>query len=177
MRWQQIVPVTVIVVLVGLLAYGLTRNPEDLPSALLDKPVPEFNLPTLASNRPQLTNAALDGQVTMINVWASWCLSCRAEHSLITEITRRTGVPVIGLNYKDTRTDAMRWLRRFGDPFAVIAFDKQGEFGFDLGVAAVPETFVVDTDGRIRHKVTGPMTTEIMNDTLIPLLQHLKQGA
>lgn len=164
--------------MITLLGYGLTRQPGKLPSALVGKPVPEFKLPTLASpKREIITEAALEGQVSMINVWASWCISCRAEHPLITAITMRTGVPVIGLNYKDTREDALQWLQRFGNPFAVVVFDKRGSLGFDLGVTAVPETFVVDANGVIRHKVVGPITPKIMNNTLIPLLERLQRQA
>lgn len=177
MRWQQVIPVVVVIAMIGLLGYGLTRNPGQLPSALIGDPVPEFSLPTLASERPVLTEEALKGQVTFINTWASWCLTCRAEHPLITELTLRTGVPVIGLNYKDTRKAALQWLDRFGNPFAVVVFDKKGQLGFDLGVGAVPESFVVDANGVIRHKVVGPITPKILNETLIPLLQRLRQEA
>lgn len=177
MRWQRIVPIVVIVALITLLGYGLTRNPSALPSVMIGKSVPDFDLPTLASKQPMLTNTALNGQVTMINVWASWCLSCRSEHPLITEITQRTGVPVVGLNYKDTRPQALQWLNRFGNPFAVVAFDKKGQLGFDLGVSAVPETFIIDTNGMIRHKIVGPITPQLMNNTLIPMIQRLQQAA
>lgn len=177
MRWQQIVPVAVVVALIGLLSYGLTRNPSQLPSALIGQPVPQFDLPTLAAKQPQLTNAALQGQVTLINTWASWCVTCRAEHPLITEFTLETGVPVVGLNYKDTRAAAHQWLDRFGNPFAIIVFDKQGQLGFDLGVGAVPESFLVDSHGIIRHKVVGAITQDIIDKTLIPLVKQLKQEA
>lgn len=177
LRWQQIIPIAVVVTLIAMLGYGLTRKPSQLPSALIGEPVPDFSLPTLASEREILTDEDLKGQITMINVWASWCLACRAEHPQITEITMRTGVPVVGLDYKDTRTDALRWLARFGNSFAVIAFDKQGQLAFDLGVAGVPETFIVDANGIIRHKVVGPITPDVMNNTVIPLLQRLKQTA
>lgn len=178
MRWQRVVPIAVVVVLIVLLGYGLTREPSTLPSALIGEPVPEFRLPTLASaERDFLTDEALQGQVTMINVWASWCLACRAEHELVAEIVMRTGVPVIGLDYKDTRAAARRWLNRFGNPFAVVAFDKHGTLAFDLGVSGVPETFVVDANGVIRHKVVGPITPEIMNNKLIPLIKRLQKAA
>lgn len=177
MRWQQVVPITVVVAMIALLAYGLTRDPRELPSVLLGQPIPEFEMPTLASEPPVLTDEALQGQVTMINTWASWCVPCRMEHPQITAITLRTGVPVVGLNYKDTRKAARQWLDRFGNPFAVVVFDKKGQLGFDLGVAAVPETFIVDSNGIIRHKVVGPITPKIMNQTVIPLLKRLKREA
>lgn len=177
MRWQRIIPVAVVVMLVVLLGYGLTRNPAQLPSALVGQPVPDFKLPTLAAKQPALADEDLEGQVTLINTWASWCLTCRAEHPVIAELTTRTGIPVVGLNYKDTRKAALQWLERFGDPFAVVVFDKQGQLGFDLGVGAVPESFVVDSNGIIRHKVVGPITQKIMEQTLIPLIKRLRREA
>lgn len=176
MRWRLIVPVLVVLMLIVLLGYGLTRSPHILPSALIDKPAPAFDLATLASDRARIRTADLEGQVTLVNVWASWCVACRAEHGLITEISQRTGVPVVGLNYKDTKKAALRWLGRYGNPFAVVAFDPSGATGIDWGVAAVPETFVVDADGVIRHKVVGAITREAMNDTLVPMLERLKQS-
>lgn len=177
MRWRLIAPVVVVVALIVLLGAGLTRQPDVLPSALIGKPAPDFDLPTLASERDRITAAALAGKVTLVNVWASWCVACRAEHALITEISRRTDVPVVGLNYKDTREDALRWLGRYGNPFAIVAFDGTGQTGIDWGVAAVPETFVVDRDGIIRYKVVGAITREEMNTTLIPKLERLKQAS
>lgn len=175
LRWQQIIPIAVVITLIAMLGYGLTRQPSQLPSALIGDPVPDFSLPTLASEREVLTDEALEGQVTMINVWASWCLACRAEHAGVAEIALRTGVRVISLDYKDTRAAALRWLAHFGNPFAVVAFDKQGTLAFDLGVSGVPETFIVGANGIIRHKVVGPITPKVMSNTLIPLLNRLKQ--
>ena len=174
MRWRLIVPVLVVFVLIVLLGYGLTRRPDILPSAFIDKPAPAFDLPTLASDRERISAADLKGSVTLVNVWASWCVACRAEHELITAVSRRTGVPVVGLNYKDTKEDALRWLGRYGNPFAVVAFDPSGAVGIDWGVSAVPETFVIDAEGIIRYKVVGPITREEMNATLIPKLEQLK---
>src|SRR5699024_8950780 len=130
-----------------------------------------------AADRPMLSEQALQGQVTLINTWASWCLTCRAEHSVIAEFAMRTDVPVVGLDYKDTRDAAHKWLNRFGNPFAVVVFDKHGQLGFDLGVGAVPESFLVDSNGIIRHKVVGPITPEILDDTLIPLVAKLRREA
>jgi len=175
MRWRLVVPVVVVLALIVLLGYSLTRSPDVLPSALIGKAAPAFDLPTIASQRDRITNKDLEGNVTLVNVWASWCVACRAEHALITEISQRTGVPVVGLNYKDTREAALRWLGRYGNPFAVVAFDGSGQVGIDWGVAAVPETFVVDRSGTIRYKVVGAITREEMNDTLIPKLKKLQQ--
>lgn len=177
MRWQHVVPVGVVLVLMAVMGYGLTRHPSQLPSALIGDPVPEFKLPTLSPQQPKLTEAAFEGQVAVINVWASWCVACRTEQAVLAELAMRTGVPVVGINYKDTRQDARRWLQRFGNPYATVIVDKHGQFGFDLGVSGVPETFIVDANGIIRHKVVGPITPKLMNTTLVPLLQRLKQAA
>ncbi|GAB3683944.1 DsbE family thiol:disulfide interchange protein [Salinisphaera aquimarina] len=177
MRWRLVIPVVVVLGLIALLGYGLTRRPDILPSALIGKSAPAFDLPTLASDRERISAADLKGNVTLVNVWASWCVACRAEHGLITEISQRTGVPVVGLNYKDTEEAARRWLGRYGNPFAVIAVDQSGQVGIDWGVAAVPETFVVDRDGVIRYKVVGAITREEMNETLIPKLKQLQQAS
>lgn len=176
MRWRLALPIIVVLALIVLLGYGLTRRPDILPSAFIDKPAPAFDLPTLASDRERISAADLKGEVTLVNVWASWCVACRAEHELISTISRETGVPVVGLNYKDTKEGALRWLGRYGNPFAVVAFDPSGEVGIDWGVAAVPETFVVDAEGIIRYKVVGPITREEMNDNLLPRLEELKKA-
>jgi cytochrome c biogenesis protein CcmG/thiol:disulfide interchange protein DsbE len=176
MRWRLTLPIVVVLALIVLLGYGLTRRPDILPSAFIDKPAPAFDLPTLASDRERISAADLKGEVTLVNVWASWCVACRAEHELISTISRETGVPVVGLNYKDTKEGALRWLGRYGNPFAVVAFDPSGEVGIDWGVAAVPETFVVDAEGIIRYKVVGPITRDEMNDNLLPRLEELKKA-
>lgn len=177
MRWPVVIPGLVLIGLVAMLGYGLTRQPSILPSALLDRPAPAFNLPTLANPDRHVTTQALQGQVSLVNVWASWCVACRAESSRVAEITQRTGVPVIGLNYKDKRSDATRWLTVFGNPFSVVAVDASGRVGIDWGVAGVPETFVVDRQGVIRYKVVGAITEQQMNQRLIPILNKLKSAS
>lgn len=172
-RWVVIVPSVVVLALIVMLGYGLTRNPRILPSALIDKAAPAFSLPTLADPDRRISAQQLEGQVVLVNVWASWCVACRSEVSLIQEISQQTGVPVVGLDYKDQRPAALRWLKHFGDPFAVVAFDNSGDTGINWGVTGVPETFVVDGQGMIRYKVVGPITEQTMRDELIPRLNKL----
>lgn len=177
MRWVLVIPGLILIGLVGMLGYGLTRQPSVLPSALLDTPAPAFDLPTLAHPDQRFTAKALQGQVSVVNVWASWCVACRAESSLIAEMGQRTGVRVIGLDYKDKRPEAIRWLKIFGNPFYVTAFDAAGRAGIDWGVSGVPETFIVDRLGVIRYKVVGAITEQEMNQRLIPLLNTLQNAS
>lgn len=174
-RWYFILPVLVIVALIGLLGYGLTREPGRLPSALIGKPVPEFAVPSVAEADRLVTSDQLTGQVTLFNVWASWCVACRAEHELIAELGRRADVPVYGLNYEDRRGPAQRWLERYGNPFVISAFDPDGSVGMDWGVSGVPETFVIDARGVIRYKQVGPVDRASLEKELLPLLRRLKK--
>lgn len=177
MRWRVIVPGVVLLALIGLLGYGLTRDPHTLPSVLIGRPAPSFDLPSLEHESQRIDVSRLSGHVALVNVWASWCVACRGEVSVIADISQRTGVPVLGLDYKDERDDARRWLRRYGDPFALIAFDAQGQTGIDWGISGVPETFVIDEKGIIRDKIVGPVTDEIMQDRVVPLIRRLQDKA
>lgn len=177
MRLGFVLPALVVVVLIGLLGYGLTRDPSELPSALLDQPAPAFSVSRLEAPDQVITQDVFAGQVAVFNVWASWCVACRAEHALIEELAERGEVPVYGLNYKDKRATALRWLERYGDPFEASAFDPRGLVGIDYGVAAVPETFIIDADGVIRFKQVGPVDRETLEQTLLPLVARLKEEA
>ena len=161
-------------ILLIFLGYGLTLNPRDVPSPLIGKPAPAFRLPTVADPAKSMGTDDFAGKVTLLNVWASWCVSCRQEHPLLVELARKGSVQVYGLNYKDTRQDARRWLASFGDPYVASAFDEDGRVGIEWGVYGVPETFVIDRKGVIRHKLTGPVTPENWAKTLQPLIQRLQ---
>lgn len=163
-------------VLLIFLGVGLTLNPREVPSPLIGKPAPVFRLPTVADPAKSLGTEDFFGKVTLLNVWASWCVSCRQEHPLLVELARKGDLPVYGLNYKDTRQDARRWLATFGDPYVASAFDEDGRVGIEWGVYGVPETFVIDRKGVIRHKLTGPVTPENWEKTLQPLIQKLQTG-
>ena len=173
MRWLYLVPVAIFAVVAGYFAVGLTRDPGTLPSALLDKPAPEFALPPLIPEKPGLATADLKGKPVLVNVWASWCVPCRAEHPLLIRLARE--VPIFGFNYKDKAEDAKRFLAELGDPYVRIGTDPSGRAGIDWGVYGVPETFVIDADGRIRHRHVGPLTERAIAETIRPLLKSLSR--
>ena len=166
-------PLVVFVLMVGLLGYGLRLDPKLVPSVLIDKPAPAFSLAMLEQPARQLSNADLLGQVWVLNVWASWCVACRAEHEVITDLARRNLVTVVGLNYKDDPLDAERWLQQFGNPYATSLVDRDGRVGIDWGVYGVPETFVMGADGKIRYKHIGPVTHESLEQEIVPVLREL----
>jgi cytochrome c biogenesis protein CcmG/thiol:disulfide interchange protein DsbE len=167
-------PLGIFLGIVVLLFFGLGQDPRRVPSPLVDKPAPEFRLPQLAAPDQTLSSAAFQGQVSLLNVWATWCVSCRAEHQQLMTLAKRDGVTIYGLNYKDTRPEALQWLRFYGDPYVANAFDADGRVGIDWGVYGTPETFVIDRHGIIRHKHIGPITPEVRQDVLLPLIAKLK---
>ena len=168
-----LVPLAIFVIVAGFLAVGLRLNPREVPSPLIDKPAPAFTLPRLDDPAVQVAAAELKGQVWVLNVWASWCVPCLAEHPLVTELARSTRVRVVGLNYKDKPEDAARWLARHGNPYAMVLADREGKVGIDYGVYGVPETFIVDKQGVIRHKHIGPITPQALRDEILPLVKQL----
>lgn len=163
------------IVLVAFLAVGLTLKPSELPSPLIDKPAPSFSLPELKSPENVFTSDSMKGQVWLLNVWASWCAACLDEHPVISELADSGVVPIIGLNYKDVRNEAIAWLARYGDSYTLSVSDTRGRVGIDFGVYGVPETFVIDKQGMIRHKHIGPVTQSAVRDTLLPLIRELQQ--
>lgn len=171
---RYLLPLAIFVVLVGFLAVGLQLNPREVPSPLIDRSAPAFDLPSVRDPDRTVGLADLRQQVSLFNVWASWCVSCRHEHPLLVELSRGSVVPIYGLNYKDTRSDALRWLNSLGDPYEASAFDADGRVGIDWGVYGVPETFVVDRNGVIRHKHTGPISVEDWKSTLLPIIRQLQ---
>jgi len=170
---KRFLPVIVFAVLVAFLAIGLKLDPREVPSPLVNKAAPAFKLPLLAQPEAMLTPADLRGKVWLLNVWASWCVSCRVEHPLLVELAKTGTVPIYGLNYKDKRPEAMQWLRERGDPYLQSLSDTDGRVGIDYGVYGVPETFVIDREGVIRYKQIGPLTPESLRDTILPLVRKL----
>ena len=167
-------PLAIFVALAVILGIGLTLNPRELPSPLIDRPVPEFRLPAVQGRALGLASGDLRGEVSVVNVFASWCTACRDEHPLWMEIARERTVPIHGLNYKDQPTDAASWLDQLGDPYTRTGADIDGRVGIDWGVYGVPETFVVDKNGIIRHKIIGAVTREKVARELLPLVRRLR---
>lgn len=155
---------------------GLRRNPGELPSALIGKPAPAFELPVLEADGRTVRASDLRGKVWMLNVWASWCGPCQLEHPLLVDFAARTKVPVVGLNYKDKPEAARAWLQRLGNPYSATLVDSQGRTGIDFGVYGVPETFVIDREGIVRYRQAGPLTREALEQRVLPLLRQLEKG-
>ena len=174
-RLAAFVPLVVFLAAVAFLAVGLTLNPREIPSPLIGKPVPEFRLPPVQGRTLGLSSADLKGEVALVNVFASWCVACRAEHPLLMELKTGGVVPIHGLNYKDRPADAEQWLNELGDPYTRTGADIDGRVAIDWGVYGVPETFVIDRHGRIAYKVIGPLTPQILQDTVLPLLRELSK--
>jgi cytochrome c biogenesis protein CcmG, thiol:disulfide interchange protein DsbE len=154
---------------------GLRRDPSELPSALLGKPVPNFTLPPVKGRLQGLSAADLKGQVSLVNVFASWCTACRFEHPLLLQLKQKDIVPIHAINYKDKPDDAARWLDDLGDPYTRTGADIDGRVAIDWGVYGVPETYVVDRAGRIAYKQVGPITRQALDDTILPLIARLQQ--
>ncbi len=167
-------PLIIFAALAFVLAIGFNLGRHDIhPSSLLGRSLPQFELTTLLDIQP-VSNEEVVGRVRLMNVWASWCVACRAEHNVLKQIAEANEVSLIGINYKDTRGDAVTWLYELGNPFEFNIVDANGDFGVDLGVYGAPETFLVDSKGIIRYKHVGPLTEETWRDKIRPLLATLK---
>jgi cytochrome c biogenesis protein CcmG/thiol:disulfide interchange protein DsbE len=171
---KYLIPLVIFIVMGIFLALGLKLNPTEIPSPFIGKPAPAFSAPKLDNPEQKLAPEDLKGKVWLLNVWASWCTSCRAEHPVLNELAKQQAASIIGLNYKDARADALNWLNQLGNPYDMSVIDPEGRIGIDWGVYGVPETFVIDKKGVIRHKHTGPVTPETVQQTLLPLIAKLQ---
>jgi cytochrome c biogenesis protein CcmG/thiol:disulfide interchange protein DsbE len=171
---HALLPLLAFGVLAAFLAAGLRRDPHELPSPLIGKPAPDFALPRL-DGQGGFSSKDMRGQVWLLNVWASWCTACRQEHPVLVEFARTATLPVIGLDYKDQDAPAERWLRTLGNPYKLSAVDADGRVGIDYGVYGVPETYLIDKAGVIRFKQVGPVTPELLQDTLLPMIRELQK--
>ena len=170
-----VIPLILFVVLVVFLAIGLGRDPHEIPSPLINKAAPAFQLAQLKDPSKTFSAAEMKGKVWVLNVWASWCFSCREEHPLLLEYARSGAVPIYGLNSKDKREDALAWLGELGDPYVLSVSDLDGRVGIDYGVYGAPETYLIDRDGIIRFKQIGAVTPDIWNQKILPLAKQLNQ--
>ena len=173
---RLLIPLAVFIVIVGFLWAGLGRDPREVPSPLVGKPAPVFDLVQLKQPDKKLSTADMKGQVWLLNVWASWCVSCRVEHPLLVALAKADVVPVIGLAYKDKPEDGLAWLASNGDPYRMSIVDRDGRVGIDFGVYGVPETFVIDKAGIIRYKQIGPLTADALDKTILPLVRELQRS-
>ena len=174
LRWS--LPLAVFLVVLGFLFVGLFRDPREVPSPLIGKPAPQFSLAQLHRPERRLATADMRGQVWLLNVWASWCVSCRVEHPLLVDLAKANIVPVIGLAYKDKPEDGLAWLASNGNPYTMSLVDRDGRVGIDFGVDGVPETFVIDKAGVIRYKQIGPLTDDALRQTILPLVRELQRS-
>ena len=194
MKSRFLIPLALFLLLTVLLAYGLRLDPRTVPSALIDKPVPEFQLVRLDQPDTVFSPQEMESQVWLLNVWASWCVACRQEHAMLVDIARRNLVPLVGLNYKEVRgagidvrnmdaaeeqalviARAQQWLASHGDPYTLTVLDIDGRVGIDFGVYGVPETFLIDGKGRIRYKHLGPVTQDTLDNILLPKLSEVRR--
>ncbi|RME33099.1 MAG: DsbE family thiol:disulfide interchange protein [Gammaproteobacteria bacterium] len=164
-------PLVLFLLLAVLLAYGLRLDPRRVPSPLIGKPAPAFSLPTLKEPDRHFSPDQMKGRFWLLNVWASWCVACRDEHPYLIRLAREAGVPIIGLDYKDSIPGAHQWLKKLGNPYYQVAVDADGRVGIDWGVYGVPETFLIDPEGVIRYKQIGPLTPEDWEREFLPLIR------
>ncbi len=174
-RLRYLAPVFIFAALAVVLGWGLNRDPREIPSTMIGKEVPQFTLPPVKGRMLGLSDADLKGEISLVNVFASWCVACREEHPLLLKLKADGVVPVHGLDYKDPPDDAERWLNTFGDPYTRTGADRNGRVGIDWGVNGVPETFVIGKDGRIAYKHIGPLTQDVLDRTILPLVTRLRE--
>lgn len=169
-----LLPITIFIIIAIFLGIGLTRDPRYVPSPLIDKPVPVFDLPAVQGRTHGLSSNDLNGNVSLVNVFASWCVACREEHPFLMQLKKDGAIPIHGLNYKDEPADAAAWLDRFGDPYTRTGADIEGRVGIEWGVYGVPETFVISADGHIAYKHIGPVKPQDWDEKILPVIQQLR---
>jgi cytochrome c biogenesis protein CcmG, thiol:disulfide interchange protein DsbE len=176
MKAKFLIPLILFIGLVVFLAIGLNRDPHEVPSPLINKSAPAFEVSQLTDANKTFSPASMQGQVWILNVWASWCVACREEHPVLVELAKSQMAPVVGLDYKDKREDALAMLAKQGNPYLLSAFDGNGRVGIDYGVYGVPETYIIDKAGVIRFKHIGPLTMDLLNQKIYPMLSELKKS-
>jgi cytochrome c biogenesis protein CcmG/thiol:disulfide interchange protein DsbE len=176
MNKKLLIPLALFAVVFAFLLAGLGLNPREVPSPLIGKAAPQFQLKKLHDPAQPFGTADMKGKVWLLNVWASWCVACREEHPLLVELAKAKIVPLVGLDYKDEPVAGIQWLRQHGDPYDLSIVDRDGRVGIDYGVYGVPETFLIDKAGVIRYKHIGPVTAEALEKKIIPLVRELQKS-
>jgi len=172
---RYLIPLLVFIILALFLWRGLMLDPRQVPSALLNKPVPVFDLPDLNASGARFTNQAFAGHVSLVNVWATWCSTCHVEHPFLMDLARtQPSLVIYGLDYKDNKAAAKKWLAKYGNPYRAVGFDQMGEVAINWGVYGTPETYVIDRHGIIRYKVIGALTGAVWEEQIAPLVKHLQ---
>ena len=170
-----LIPLVIFALLIAVFVVGLGRDPSQLPSPLLEKPAPQFDLPSLLDPEQRVTTQDLRGEVALVNVWATWCAGCRQEHDFLLQLSKADVLPIYGLNWRDNGPEARRWLQQLGDPYVATAYDQDGRVGIDWGVYGAPETFLIAADGTILYKQLGPLSRGLWEQNFVPLLKAQEQ--
>ena len=171
------IPLVVFVLLVIFFWKGLGSDPRKIPSPLVGKTIPHFNQADIDMGAPIISDKVFQGNISILNVWATWCLACHQEHDVLLNLSHKSGIRVYGLNYKDTRDAAKAWLEKLGNPFVATIFDPEGKLALQFGVYGTPETFLIDEKGVIQHKHVGPLDKEMWNKTFVPLINKIRAAA
>ena len=172
---RYVLPVAAVLVLIPVLIVGLTRDPSRLPSPYLDKPAPQFDLPSLTNPAERVGSASYAGRLALVNIWATWCVGCREEHPFLMDLAARDIVPIYGINWRDNRDAALRWVQQYGDPYVASGFDHDGRVGIDWGAYGAPETFLIDPNGIVVHKHIGPLSEAAWQRDFMPLIDGAKR--
>lgn len=174
-KLKALLPLGIFLALAILMAIGLTRDPGALPSEMIDRPFPDFALSTLEDPDAIMTETVLQGNITLVNIFGSWCVACVQEHPKLMRLAKRDDIRIIGVDWRDERVKAARWIKRHGNPYNLILFDGTSQLAIDLGVTGAPETFIVDKSGKIRYKHVGVITDTVWKDTLAPIARQLER--
>jgi cytochrome c biogenesis protein CcmG/thiol:disulfide interchange protein DsbE len=168
---RYLVPIIAVALLIPFLMIGLSKDPSELPSPFVGKAAPEFDLPSLRNPAQRVGNTSYEGQTTLVNIWATWCVGCRQEHDFLLRLARRGEIPIYGINWRDNRVEALRWLEELGDPYVDSGFDSDGRVGIDWGAYGAPETFLISAEGVVLYKHLGPLNESLWQSIFVPLLE------
>ena len=172
---KYFLPLIAVIILIPILILGLGSDPRELPSQYIGKPAPEFDLPTLRDPEKRVSTADLSGEISLVNIWATWCAGCRAEHEFLMQLYRGEVIPIYAINWRDNRPDANRWLAQLGDPYVASGFDEDGRVGIDWGVYGAPETFLVNAEGHVVFRYPGPLNPVVWDHEFAPRIAELKK--